>query len=257
MHVPGCLFCAFLMNTTMHPLSANDIVQIWEWGQNKHPVDRALALLGLACPDLMPEQLQNLTIGQRNSRLLTLREKTLGQRLKGFAKCAQCDTPLEFSIEVEAIRQPEPVVQEYSLQVNGLSMRLRPLNSLDLASIVGLVDIGVARMRLIERCLLEATQDGQLLAAAELPESALAALVEALTECDPQAETRFQLTCAACGYRWSALFDIVSFFWTELEALAGRLLVEVHALAQAYGWREADILAMSEMRRHFYLELVG
>ncbi len=31
----------------------------------------------------------------------------------------------------------------------------------------------------------------------------------------------------------------------------------VHALARAYGWREADVLAMSEARRHFYLELVG
>jgi hypothetical protein len=136
-------------------------------------------------------------------------------------------------------------------------MRFRPLNSLDLAAIVGLAEVGAARLRLVERCLLEATQEGQPLTAAELPESALAALVDALTECDPQAEMRFQLTCAACGHRWSALFDVVSFFWTELGARAERLLVQVHALARAYGWREADILAMGEARRHFYLELVG
>jgi hypothetical protein len=35
------------------------------------------------------------------------------------------------------------------------------------------------------------------------------------------------------------------------------LLTEVHRLAQAYGWREAEILALSEARRHAYLELVG
>jgi hypothetical protein len=94
-------------------------------------------------------------------------------------------------------------------------------------------------------------------ALSDLPEPVLAALVDAVTERDPQAETRFQLTCAACGHRWSALFDVVSFFWTELAARAERLLIEVHALARAYGWREADVLTMSESRRHFYLELVG
>ena len=204
----------------MRALSAHDIVQLWEWGRDKHPVDRALALLVLASPELAPGQVQSLTIGQRNSRLLALREKTLGPALKGLAKCAQCGTSLEFSVDVGAIRLPEPEAQVYELQVDGLAMRFRPLDSLDLVAIVGLADVVAARLRLIERCLLEATRDGQPLAAAELPDSALATLVDALTECDPQAETRFQLTCAACGHRWSALFDVVSFFWTELDAWA-------------------------------------
>lgn len=241
----------------MRPLSASDVLQVWEWGQDKHPVDRALALLGFAYPELAPEQLQGLTIGQRNSLLLSLREQILGPVMKCFARCAQCGAELEFSVEVAAIRHPEPAVQEYSLQVGDLSMRFRLLNSLDLAAIAGLVDVDAARMDLIERCLLEATQEGKPLAAMELPEATLAALVDALSERDPQSETRFQLTCAACGHRWSALFDIVSFLWMELEARAGGLMAEVHALACAYGWREADILAMSEARRHSYLELVG
>jgi hypothetical protein len=33
------------------------------------------------------------------------------------------------------------------------------------------------------------------------------------------------------------------------------MLYDVHALASAYGWREADVLAMSPMRRQVYLEL--
>ena len=241
----------------MRPLSARDIVQVWEWGQDKHSIDRALALLALACPESTPEQLQDLTVGQRNGRLLTLREKTLGSTLTGLAQCPHCQVPLEFSVEVAAIRRPEPDAQACSLAVDGLEIRFRPLNSQDLAAIVGLTEIGEARLRLVERCVLEATQAGQPLPAAELPESALAALVDALTEHDPQAENRFQLTCAACGHQWSALFDIVSFFWTELDGRARRLLAEVHTLARAYGWREADIMAMGETRRYFYLESVG
>ena len=241
----------------MRPLSANDIVQVWEWGQDKHPVDRALALLALACPEQIPERLQNLTIGQRNSRLLSLREKTLGPTLKGFAECAQCGIPLEFSVQVADILHPEPTEQEYNLQVDDLTLRFRLLTSLDLAAIVGLSDVSEARLRLIERCLLHSAQEGHTLTATELPESALAALVDAITKFDPQVEMRFQLTCAACGHRWTVLFDILSFFWTELASRAGQLLVEVHALARTYGWSEVDILAMSETRRQRYLELVG
>jgi hypothetical protein len=177
--------------------------------------------------------------------------------LNGFAECTQCATPLEFSIEAAAIRQPEPTEQIYSLETDGLHIRFRLLNSEDLAAIVGLTEVGVARQRLIERCVLAAAQDGQPPTPPALTESVLAALVDALAERDPQAETRFQLTCEACEHRWSALFDIVSFFWTELSARAQRYLLEVHALARAYGWREADILAMTDTRRGFYLGLVG
>lgn len=241
----------------MNPLSAKEILELWEWGQDKHPLDRAYALLGIACPDLPVEQLQSLTIGQRNSRLLLLREMTLGPLLKGLAVCDQCGASLEFSIAVSAIRRPEPEEREYNLVVKDITIRFRAVNSLDLAAIVGIVDVGEARLRLIEHCLIAADQDGKSLSAAELPESTLGVLMDVMTERDPQAEIRFQLTCAACGHRWSALFDIVSFFWTELEARAGRLLSEVNTLARVYGWREADILAMSEIRRHAYLELVG
>ena len=38
---------------------------------------------------------------------------------------------------------------------------------------------------------------------------------------------------------------------------ATRLLGEVHTLARAYHWREAEILAMSSRRRQAYLELAG
>ena len=90
----------------------------------------------------------------------------------------------------------------------------------------------------------------------ELPDDLLAALADEMSARDPQAEVLLDLTCPACGSRWQALFDIAAFFWTELAAEAKRLLREVDALARAYGWREADILALSPQRRQAYLELV-
>jgi hypothetical protein len=76
-------------------------------------------------------------------------------------------------------------------------------------------------------------------------------------EADPQAEVQLALACPACRHQWQVSFDIVSYFWSEINARSQRLLWEVHALASAYGWREADILAISPQRRQFYLEMVG
>jgi hypothetical protein len=72
---------------------------------------------------------------------------------------------------------------------------------------------------------------------------------------DPQAEIRINLSCPQCDQQWSDYFDIGSFFWTEITVMAKRLLADVDALARRYGWREADILAMTPWRRHTYLQL--
>ncbi len=50
--------------------------------------------------------------------------------------------------------------------------------------------------------------------------------------------------------------DIASFLWKALHAWAKLMLGDVHELARAYGWTEADILALpSPTRRQIYLEL--
>ncbi len=78
-----------------------------------------------------------------------------------------------------------------------------------------------------------------------------------LAKTDPQAETLIDLTCPACGHGWTVALDIGSFLWTRWNALAKRLLREVHVLARAYGWREPDILALSWIRRQAYLEMAS
>ena len=65
------------------------------------------------------------------------------------------------------------------------------------------------------------------------------------------------LSCPDCGHCWDVPFDIVSYFWGELHVWAQRVLREVHTLASAYGWREADILGLSPLRRELYLQMVG
>jgi hypothetical protein len=109
---------------------------------------------------------------------------------------------------------------------------------------------------LLGSSIVDARADGDAVDFEALPESVLSRVEALLAEADPLAELMIDNGCPACGYRWHSLFDIVSFFWIEISASARRLLGDVHLLARAYGWREADILAMSPLRRSYYLEMV-
>ena len=85
-------------------------------------------------------------------------------------------------------------------------------------------------------------------------------MIEALTtqmaEADPQAEIVLNFICPECNQAWQALFDIVAFLWAKISRQAQRHLQDVHTLARAYGWAEADILSLSPVRRQFYLNTV-
>jgi hypothetical protein len=65
------------------------------------------------------------------------------------------------------------------------------------------------------------------------------------------------LACPECGHAWQERLDVDAFLWAQLSARARKLLVEVHTIASAYGWGEAEILAMHPMRRQAYLELLA
>jgi hypothetical protein len=199
-----------------------------------------------------------LSVGQRNGRLLQTRRLTIGDRLEGLVACPQCNERLEFDLQVAQLLLSEPEVEVQEVAIDTWQVRFRMPNSIDLAALLSpKQSFPAARQMLIERCLLAASQDGQARSVADLPEKVILRVADAMSEADPLADMRFALTCPACGHEWSAVFDIITFFWEELGAMARRLLREVHQLAQAYGWREAEILAMSSQRRQTYLEFLG
>jgi hypothetical protein len=244
----------------MRPLSVQQIIRAWELGQRQHPLDRALTLLTLACPEQSPTALASLSIGQRDAYLLTLRELTFGSQLTGLAVCPHCGERLEATHQVSDFRlvdlQP-PQPQEYTCQIGGFDLRFRLPNSWDLAAIVGQRDANMAQSLLGQRCLLQVSRAEQPVSYPQLPLKVINQLTACMAECDPQAEILLNFSCPTCDYTWKVLFDIVTFFWGELNAQAKRLLQEVHTLARFYGWRETDILAMSTTRRHLYLSLVN
>jgi hypothetical protein len=77
-----------------------------------------------------------------------------------------------------------------------------------------------------------------------------------MADVDPMAHVEMRLTCPECRAEWMVPFDIASYLWAEVSDRAMRLLRDVNTLARAFGWSEADILALAPRRRQLYLELV-
>jgi hypothetical protein len=243
----------------MRALSASEWLAVWECGQAQPWPERALGMLAAACPELPLETLAGLSIGQRDAWLLTLREWTFGPHLAGLAVCPRCGERLELACNVADIRVPlaEEPENTLSLQVAGYEVSFRLPTSLDLIAIAASAAAAAPHQQLLERCLLAVRQHGTEQASVPLPLEVEQVVVARMAQADPQADIQLALSCPGCGHHWQALFDIVSFFWNEINAWAGRLLRDIHTLASAYGWREADILALSPWRRQAYLEMVN
>lgn len=242
----------------MRALLATELLNIWEQGLAQPPLQRALTLLAAACPDISPAELAEFSIGQRDARLLTLREWAFGPQLVSVVTCPDCGERLELTFGVADVRA-EPRAEPngpLSLAEDGYEVEARLPNSRDLVALADR-EAGDAQRFLLERCLLALRRDGEEVSVDQLPSDVVDALVERMAEADPQADIRLALTCPECSHQWHAIFDVVSYFWSEIDTWARRVLQEVHVLASAYGWREADILGVSPWRRQLYLEMIG
>ncbi len=243
----------------MRALSIAELLLIWERGAAQSPIRRALDLLIAACPELAPDQLAAISVGQRDAYLMVLREWTFGPRVESLAACPGCGERVELSFDLAEVRAtPQAELSEtFSLALDGYEVRFRLPDSRDLAAASGEPDAAATRKRLLASCLLAASRHGEAQAVEQLPGQVVMAIVEHMARADPQADVQLGLNCPACGYNWQVTFDIVSFFWGEIETWAHRTLREVHLLARAYGWREADTLALSPWRRRYYLDMLA
>lgn len=241
----------------MRAPSASELLEVWERGEAQGPVERALLLLAAASPEASADALARLSVGRRDGDLLALREKTFGPELTGVTDCPRCGERLEMSLRTADLRADTATAAPTLVSVDRYEIAFRPPNSVDLAALDAEPDAARREGALFERCIVAARRDGAAVAAFDLPSSVVALVEEHMARADPQADARLAMRCPACDHCWESLFDIVSFFWSEIEAWALRALHDVHVLASAYGWSESDILALSPRRRQFYLQKVG
>jgi len=174
------------------------------------------------------------SVERRDAALLDLRATRFGGNLGVIAACPACGERIEATLPVAAVR---PVAGP--LEAGGRTFRSPALDAVRAAAMCA--DPAEARALLTVRCLVSGDATGA--------EEAFAAALAAT-------ERLVGLACPACEATWEAPFDAGAFVLAEARAEAARILDEVHELALAYGWTEADVLALSPRRRSSYLRLV-
>ena len=242
----------------MRPLSVQEMIRVWEHGETCSPLARALLVLHAGEPDTPIEALAQLSIGERDRRLLQLRERTLGAGFSCSVDCPRCGEDLSFDLETEQLLRPaaEDSRKALTLSAGDYSIQFRLANSEDLSEALRAASVEEGHKRILARCLLDVRRESQEAAVDELPESVIHAICEAMGKHDAQADVQFEVRCDRCGTQWTTVFDVAAFFCKEISVRARRALSEVHALASAYGWGEEEILNMSAARRNFYLQMV-
>ena len=193
------------------------------------------------------------SLGEHNAALLALRQACFGPQLALNVACPHCREQLELDLNVADLRGGALNRGELLAALDGWQVRFRVPRLADLER----VPRGAKRQALIECCTLEVQHEGTPRPASELPPAVISLLDEALAAADPGGLTSIEVGCSGCERAFQAPLDLGALLWHELDAWAHHTLAEVHTLASAYGWREADVLALSAQRRFLYLNLTA
>lgn len=227
---------------------------------NRPLVEKTLLLLSKSCDVTDVSLVSRLSIGERDARLLQLREWMFGTRLENTASCPKCGERLEWETNTKELHlQPLPhglSVRTFELSIDDFKIIFRLPDSDDILRVSSNPNHGDYK-KVIADCIIEVTRNEMKYLTAELPESIWTALDHRMAKEDPQADICMKIQCPTCSHQWETAFDIVSFLWTEINHWAQRIMQEVYMLARSFGWSENEILSMSARRRQQYIQMLG
>lgn len=248
----------------MRGLSAQELLEVWDQGQSLSPCGRATLLLAVACPEYQREHVDSLTIGERDALLAEVRARTFGRDLASVLTCPACRELVEVSLDVRSIfpdRQAAPIEgtsrEPLVIEAGDFVVQAALPVVRDIEAIVTTATPEDGLRLLLQRCILCAEHRGKSCEVDDLAEDVRVVIDRRMSEADPQGDVHLAMRCPGCDHRWSLLFDMLGYFWSEIQMGARRLLQDVHVLASVYGWRESEILSLTTARRRAYLELVG
>jgi len=238
----------------MHNLAAQTLMRVWEAGVGAPFGLETSACVAALSGDAM-EAVVTRPVGEIDRDLLALREEVFGPELEGLTECPDCGERLEFVFPVrDLVADGAEQVAEHRCEIDALQVSFRLPSPADVALAARLPTLAAGRQMLLQRCVVSVKKDEGVLALSELSASTLESIEDGMAGADPQGACSIALTCPACGNAWESPMDIGSFVWREIDSWAERMMDDISILARAYGWSEAQILGMSQIRRRRYLE---
>src|SRR5215472_4563127 len=140
--------------------SASAMLEAWERGVGQGLAQRGLTLLALAEPEANSGSLACLPVGERDRRLMMLREVWFGPKMTGLVSCPDCRTELELELATTDLRTivgREP--SNIAIHGDSHDIRLRLPDSNDLIAASGR-DVTDAMRSLLRACVVSAEVDG-------------------------------------------------------------------------------------------------
>jgi hypothetical protein len=169
----------------------------------------------------------------------------------GVLECGDCGTLLDVRVRLSDLLD-DPTTAGTPGRDQGTRFTFRPPTPRDLAAAAGRPD---PRGLLLYRCVTRA--DGTAVDPTALSPAELAEIDEALESLAGPALPLLRAACPGCGGTAAGVVDVADLLWQYVAAEAGTVLRDVSRLAAAFGWCEADVLALSPHRRSAYLALAA
>lgn len=210
---------------------------------------RLAALLSAAGADA--DALAAETLGARNRRLIALHDDWVGGAIEARVACTACATANSFPVPKDKMRALPPAAPDarVTLSYRGGEIAYRVPVMADIAAVGAAADL---RTAMLDRCAMGPDP----VPAAELDAAALEAIEAGFDRIDPLASIVVESACSECGAAIAASVDLAAFVASDLDRLHATLLRDVDTLASAYGWGEAEILALPAERRARYVAMI-
>jgi hypothetical protein len=234
-----------------------NLLEAWESAQYLAPSDRALKFLSFASPASEANAVEELTIGERDLRLMRFRKGLFGSKLEVQMPCGACGQNMEATLDLDSFAAPlePPDKDDRLVNIKGRSLRIRAPKVKDVKEISGAADRSSIVKGLLASCVRTANGtalDPELLDAEEISQ-----IGDCMAQLDSSADIVVALTCPHCGATAQWSFDIAHVLFREFDHFARQLLGDIHLIAAAYGWPESEILSISAARRRAYLDLIA
>jgi hypothetical protein len=222
-----------------------ELLGAWEAAARMPPPARGAALVARAAlaPDL--DTALDMPLGRSAALAARAHAEAFGAEVEGVLRCPACGETLEVTLPLDA-----PATEsggEASTTAGGLAVRAPTTR--DLLAAAAASD---AEAALLARCVHD--PDGAPVDPPSLGPSELAEIDAVAERLAGLAGVVVSATCPGCGAEASAPLDVGALLWDRVARAAQALLGDVAELAQAYGWTEADVLALTPLRRRAYLD---
>jgi hypothetical protein len=190
-------------------------------------------------------------VSRRLQGLLAVTIATRGGDWSLTATCAarHCGAPMDLPLDLQAFRREAEPAHTTCALPDGRRLEVAvPTGDDQIAWLAaGDAEPGAIVGRLVSR-----PSDAD-----DVPQPWLAPIEAALEAADPLTTLEIETVCPECGVAVSIPLDLEARCLALLAAEQPRLIDDIHALATAYHWSEAEIIAIPPARRRQYLARIN